>query len=77
MKPRSSGNGISGPRPGDLTIGKSDPARGNTTTQYSSRPPTGVDYNPRNKKLGPRVEGYYTDLVTDYALDWLKETKRR
>lgn len=33
----------------------------------------GVAYNSRNKKLGTRVEGYYTDLVTDYALEWLKE----
>ncbi|MDA7667420.1 sulfatase [bacterium] len=32
-----------------------------------------VNYDPRNRKIGKTVEGYYTDLVTDYALDWLKE----
>ncbi|MBK1877446.1 sulfatase family protein [Pelagicoccus mobilis] len=24
------------------------------------------------RDAGPRVEGYYTDLITDYALDWLE-----
>lgn len=33
----------------------------------------GVDYDPRNKKIGTKVEGYYTDLVTDYALEWLEK----
>lgn len=31
-----------------------------------------TEYSHRNRKL-PRTKGYYTDLVTDYALDWLKE----
>lgn len=33
----------------------------------------GIPYAPHNKKGGTRVEGYYTDLVTDYALEWLEE----
>ncbi|MEM9157948.1 MAG: sulfatase [Verrucomicrobiota bacterium] len=27
----------------------------------------------QGRKAGPRVEGYYTDLITDYALEWLDE----
>ncbi len=30
-----------------------------------------LDYSPRPPRGTPRTEGYYTDLVTDYALDWL------
>ena len=33
----------------------------------------GIKYSSRPKKNAQRTEGYYTDLVTDYALDWLKE----
>jgi arylsulfatase A-like enzyme len=31
----------------------------------------GVAYEARAKKSAKRTEGYYTDLVTDYALEWL------
>lgn len=31
----------------------------------------GTPYGPR--ALGETVEGYYTDLITDYALDWLED----
>lgn len=33
----------------------------------------GVEYSTRPAKGAVRTEGYYTDLVTDYALQWLKE----
>lgn len=36
----------------------------------------GVAYNSRNRNLGKKAEGYYTDLVTDYALEWLEERDR-
>jgi arylsulfatase A-like enzyme len=32
----------------------------------------GIPYEPRRGGKAKRVTGYYTDLVTDYALDWLK-----
>jgi arylsulfatase A-like enzyme len=44
----------------------------------------GAYYNPIFKEIGmpfiaskddPKTTGYYTDLVTDYALDWLKKRK--
>lgn len=35
----------------------------------------GVPYDSRNRRLGTITPGYYTDLVTDFALQWLKERK--
>lgn len=32
----------------------------------------GIPYDHRTTQNSPRTPGYYTDLVTDYALDWLK-----
>lgn len=32
-----------------------------------------TEYNHRTSRKMPRTKGYYTDLVTDYALEWLKE----
>ena len=31
----------------------------------------GVPYSPRPAKGAARTEGYYTDLITDFAVDWL------
>jgi arylsulfatase A-like enzyme len=36
----------------------------------------GIQYNSRSRK-GPRTKGYYTDLVTDYAVAWLDERDRK
>ncbi len=33
----------------------------------------GVEYNSRPSRQTQRTEGYYTDLVTDYAVEWLTE----
>lgn len=35
----------------------------------------GIEYTGRNPKGANPTEGYYTDLVTDFALEWLKEHK--
>ncbi|NND97676.1 MAG: sulfatase [Pirellulaceae bacterium] len=32
-----------------------------------------ISYSPRRSSQSARTEGYYTDLVTDFALDWLKQ----
>ena len=32
----------------------------------------GIPYDHRTTKNSPRTPGYYTDLITDYALDWLE-----
>jgi arylsulfatase A-like enzyme len=37
----------------------------------------GIQYNSRPSRNGPRTEGYYTDLVTDYAVEWLEERDRK
>ncbi|MDP6555708.1 MAG: sulfatase [Pirellulaceae bacterium] len=37
----------------------------------------GVQYSSRATKKAPRTEGYYTDLVTDYAVKWLEERDRK
>ncbi|MCP4785958.1 MAG: sulfatase [Fuerstiella sp.] len=37
----------------------------------------GAKYNSRPSRKTARTAGYYTDLVTDYAVDWLKERDRK
>ena len=33
----------------------------------------GIPYTARANRRSKRTEGYYTDLVTDFALDWMKQ----
>ncbi len=37
----------------------------------------GIEYGSREAKRAPPTSGYYTDLVTNYAIDWLKQRDRK
>jgi arylsulfatase A-like enzyme len=74
-------NSICGPSRATIMTGKYSHANGfydNTYSRFDGAqttfPGQGVYYNPPMIKNGARVkhEGYVTDLITDFSLDWLK-----
>lgn len=50
---------------------KVGPGQGQYHDPYFVASTDGVDYSPRPPRGTPRTEGYYTDLITDFAVDWL------
>lgn len=50
---------------------KVGPGQGQYHDPYFVTSTDGVAYSPRPARKAARTEGYYTDLVTDFAVDWL------